>query len=457
MSSPNVPGALFTDLYELTMAQAYVEAGLTGTATFSLFFRSYPPHRGYFVAAGLEDILDYLETFHFSEQDLHYLSGLDLFKEDFLQTLAGLRFTGSVRALPEGTIFFPGEPVLELTGPIVEAQIFETYLLNQANLQSILATKASRSVHAAGNKTLVDFGSRRAHGVDAADKLARACYLTGFAGTSNVQAGARYGIPVYGTMAHSFIMTFHREADAFRAYADSFPETTTLLVDTYDTVQGVRNAIGVAQRMKEAGHPLRAIRLDSGDLDGLAREARSLLDRAGLQEVTIFASGGLDELDVERLRKAGAPIDGFGIGTKLAVSADAPWTDCAYKLVDYEAEPVTKLSAGKQTLPGPKQVYRFFDSEGRPARDLISQREEPPPPGGTPLLEETMRKGRRAHPSPALSDVRERFAQGFSHLPDGVKDLRDPDRYPVHLSSALQELQSRTAEAARRRQGLGES
>ena len=457
MSSSDIPGALFTDLYELTMTQAYVEAGITGTATFSLFFRSYPPHRGYFVAAGLEDILDYLEAFHFSEQDLHYLSGLELFREDFLQTLAGLRFTGSVRALPEGTSFFPEEPVLELTGPIVEAQIFETYLLNQANLQSILATKASRSVHAAGGKTLVDFGSRRAHGTDAADKLARACYLTGFAGTSNVRAGARYGIPVYGTMAHSFIMTFHHEIDSFRAYANSFPETTTLLVDTYDTVQGVRNAIGVAQQMKKAGHPLRAIRLDSGDLDGLAREARSLLDQAGLQEVTIFASGGLDELDLEQLRESGAPIDGYGIGTKLAVSADAPWTDCAYKLVDYEAEPVTKLSTGKHTLPGAKQVYRFFDSEGRPVRDLISQRDEPPPAGGTPLLEEVMRAGQRARPSPALSEVRKRFAQGFSRLPEGLKALRDPARYPIHLSGALQELQARTAQSARRRAGLGES
>ena len=456
MLDQGYPGALFTDLYELTMAQAYVDAGMEGSATFSLFFRSYPPDRAYFVAAGLEDALSYLETFNFTSQDLEYLSGLGLFRESFVQSLAELRFTGSVRALPEGTIFFADEPLLEVRAPIVEAQVFETYLLNQTNLQSILATKASRVVHAAKGRTLVDFGARRAHGTDAADKLARASFLVGFAGTSNVQAGARYGVPVYGTMAHSFVMTFQREIDAFRAYAESFPSGTTLLVDTYDTMQGIRNAIAMAQEMQRRGHRLGAVRLDSGDLAEPAKHARLLLNEAGLQEVTIFASGGLDEFDLESLLEAGAPIDGFGVGTKLAVSADAPWTDCAYKLVDYESEPVSKLSAGKRTLPGAKQVYRFFDRDARPVRDLIALEQEPPPSNGTALLEEVMRDGRRLHPPPALTQLREGFAQQFSRLPDEVKALRRPARYPAHLSNALKELEEETAKAAKRRM-LGES
>ena len=336
--------ALFTDLYELTMAQAYWQSGETAQATFSLFVRSYPPDRGYFVLGGVQDSLDYLEDLRFSEDETRYLRSLDLFESSFLEFLAGLRFTGVVRAMDEGTIFFANEPVIEVTAPIIEAQIVETYLLNQVNLQSVLATKAARVVHAAPGRLVVDFAARRAHGAEAANKFARVSYMAGFAGTSNVLAGRLYGIPVFGTMAHSFVEAFPREEQAFRSYAESFPDSSTFLVDTYDTLEGVRKAIPLATDMKRRGHPLRAVRIDSGDLLDLSTRARKILDEAGLQDVQIFASGGLDDFAVDELLRTGAPIGGFGVGTKVGVSADAPWTDCAYKLVEYRGRPTLKLS-----------------------------------------------------------------------------------------------------------------
>ena len=454
MTDRRLSPALLTDLYQLTMAQAYWQAGHRAPATFSLTVRSYPPDRGYLVFAGLADVLSYLEELRFSRDDLELLRSWGMFDDGFLEALGGLRFTGSVRAMAEGTIFFIDEPVIEVTAPVTEAQIAETFVLNQINLQSMLATKASRVVHAARGRAVVDFGARRTHGVDAANKFARVSYLAGFAGTSNVMAAGLYGIPAYGTMAHSFVETFPHEIDSFRAYGRSFPDRTTLLVDTYDTIAGVRNAIEVAKEMKAAGHALRAVRLDSGDLLDLSLRSRALLDEAGLQRVEVFASGGLDEFEVDRLLAAGAPIDGFGVGTKAGVSADAPWTDCAYKLVEYDGRPTLKLSTAKQTLPGPKQVYRIGDGGGLREGIVATAGERPPGPDAEPLLVEVMREGRQLDGDPPLDTLRERFARELETLPDECKALRSPGRYRVSTSSRLSRLHAQTVEEARGREGL---
>ena len=455
MASGGVSNALFADLYELTMAQAYWQHGWTGTATFSLFLRTYPADRGYFVYAGLEDALSYLESLRFTDADVDYLRSTGTFDNNFLDSLSGFRFTGSVRSLIEGELFFVNEPTVEVTGPIIEAQLVETYLMNQINMQTTLATKASRVAHAGRGKQLVEFSARRAQGTDAANKLARACYLVGFAGTSNVQAAALYGIPAFGTMAHSFITSFPNELESFAAYAESFPDTSTLLVDTYDTMQGTRNAVRIAKDLEARGRRLRSLRLDSGDIDALSRECRRLLDDAGLGYVQLFASGGLDEHAVEALVHAEAPIDGFGVGTKLGVSADAPWTDCAYKLVEFEGEPVLKLSADKETLAGPKQVYRTARPDGVMAGDVIAAAGEAPPfPDAAPMLRTVMSDGKRTAQPPSLEELRARFADRFALLPDAHKALRGPAPYRVELSPGLVSLQQRVrSEVVRRELG----
>ncbi|MCH8206311.1 MAG: nicotinate phosphoribosyltransferase [Chloroflexi bacterium] len=442
MPRKDLTSALFTDLYQLTMAQAYWQSGHTAPATFSLYFRSYPPDRAYFVFAGLADVLEYLESFQLTGDDIAFLRSLGLFDGDFLTYLQGLRFTGAVRAMKEGAIFFAEEPVVEVTAPVIEAQIAETFVVNQVNLQTLLATKASRVVHAARGRTVVDFAARRTHGTEAADRLARVSYMAGFAGTSNVLAGGRYDIPVYGTMAHSFVTTFESETDAFRAYAASFPDTSTFLVDTYDTLEGTLRAIEVGKEMRARGHALRAIRLDSGDLLDLSVEARRLLDEAGLSEVQVFASGGLDESEIEALLEATAPIDGFGVGTKVGVSADAPYADSVYKIVEYDGRPVLKLSTGKETLPGSKQVYRSMDVHGSFVRDVIASAPSPGR-GGTALLAEVMRGGQRCAPSLPLHELRENFAREFARLPARHKVLRSPAHYPVEISAELEHLRSR--------------
>jgi len=446
MLQDRLSAGLFMDLYELTMAQGYWQSNKTDEATFSLFFRNYPPNRGYFVFSGLQDVLNYLESFHFTNDDIKYLDSLDQFNGDFLEYLGGMRFTGSVRAMPEGSIFFINEPVIEVTAPVIEAQIIETVLINEVNLQTILATKASRVLHAARGRTLVDFAARRTHGIDAANKLARTSYMTGFAGTSNVLAGGLYGIPTFGTMAHSFIACFEDEAEAFRAYARSFPDNSTFLVDTYDTLDGVGNAIVVAKEMKQQGHNLRSVRLDSGDFLELSVRARPMLDEAGLEDVQIVASGGLDEFAVDELLESGAQIDAFGIGTKVGVSADAPWTDCAYKLVQYGGNPVMKLSTDKKTLPDPKQVYRFRDDNGCYLRDVIARADEKPVSDeAQPLLSEVMKNGKTSVSLPSLNALRQRFAEEFASLPDEHKALRSPKRYKVVTSDALLDLQAEVA------------
>ena len=370
MSRPNLAHSdgqlgLFTDLYELTMAQAYYRQGMRQPATFGLTVRSYPPNRGYLVSAGLDDVLEYLSRLQFDDAAIAYLRSLGMFTEDFLDFLRGVRFTGSVRAVPEGRLFFVDEPVLEITAPIIEAQLAETYVINQMNLQSALATKAARCVWAAQGRGIADFASRRTQGSDAAMKMARASYIAGFASTSNVLAASQYGIPPAGTMAHSFISSFPSELEAFRAYSQSFPDRTVLLLDTYDTVAGAWNAVAVAKELEADGNRLAAVRLDSGDYAELSRQVRRVLDGEGLDYVRILVSGGLDEYALEELAQAGAPIDLFGVGTKAGVSADAPWSDMVYKLVCFDGRPVMKLSEGKVSLPGAKQVFRRRDADGR--------------------------------------------------------------------------------------------
>ena len=437
------PG-LVTDLYELTMAQTYFQHGMSSHAAFSLFIRSYPPNRGYFVAAGLEDVLRYLEEWRFPQESIDYLASTGMFDADFLEHLSGVRFTGSVRAIPEGRVFFAHEPILEVSGPVLEAQAVESYVINQVNLQTMMATKASRCVQAARGRRVADFSLRRTHGVDAGMKAARCSYIAGFQGTSNVMAGKVYGMPLSGTMAHSFVASYEHELDAFRAYAESFPDRSILLIDTYDTVAGARNAAVVGNEMKARCQALSGVRLDSGDLAYLSREVRRILDDAGLPDVSIVASGGLDELDVDALVRDGAPIDAFGVGTKVGVSADAPWTDMAYKLVRYGSRPVLKLSTGKASLPGEKQVFRLRDGSGRMVEDVIALHGEGEPDAGNlssePLLQQVMREGRVVEAPPGLDEVRERLRRDLESLDDGVKVLRDPVLYPVGLSPRLEGL-----------------
>ena len=452
---PKPSESLFTDLYQLTMAQAYWKSGRTGQATFSLYFRSHPPNRAYWVCAGLEDVLGFLESFGFSDDDVVLLRSLGRFDDGFLDHLSHIRFSGSVRAMDEGTVFFANEPVIEITAPVIEGQILETFLVNQVHLQCLLATKAARVVHAARDRTVVDFAARRAHGTEAAVRFARASYMVGFAGTSNVLAGAKYGIPTFGTMAHSFVTSYESETDAFRAYAESFPDSSTFLVDTYDTLEGIRRAIEVARQMERSGHALRSIRLDSGDLHALAVKARSLLDEAGLNKVQIFASGGLDEFEVDELLKRGAPIDGFGVGTKVGVSDDAPSSDCVYKLVEYDGRPVLKLSSKKGTLPGPKQVYRFLNADGSYREDIIARADEPTPAEAEPLLAEVFRDGGPVAPNPTLEQLHQRFQSEFARLPEEHKRIKSPPPYQGSVSAELEELLSSVTDSVKARVSPG--
>ena len=439
---------LLTDLYQLTMAQAYFREQRLDAATFSLFIRSYPLNRGYFVAAGLRDVLDYLETFSFNNSALDYLAAQGFFTDDFLHYLSDLKFTGEVWAIPEGRLFFKDEPVLEVSAPVIQAQIAETFIINQIHLQSLIATKASRCVHAAAGRAVVDFALRRTHGTDAAMKVARASYLAGFAGTSNVMAGEYYALPIVGTMAHSFVMSFENEIDAFRAYAQCFPKATVLLIDTYDTLAGAHNAATVGKEMAERGEILIGVRIDSGDLPGQARAVRKILDDAGLQQAKILGSGGLDEYDLVEFSAAQVPFDSYGVGTRMGTSADAPWTDMSYKMVEYAGRPVQKLSSEKISWPGKKQVFRQIDDQRRLSKDVLGLRDEKFP-NGEPLLEKVMENGRLLK-APTLAHSRETFFDEFHRLDDAVKAIRDPTAYPIEYSNALRELQQKTGETLKR-------
>jgi nicotinate phosphoribosyltransferase len=428
-------------------------------ATFSLFIRNYPRSRRYFVSAGLDDVLNYLSGLRFNPEDLDYLERTKLFKPEFLSYLERFRFTGKVQAIPEGRLFFVNEPLLEVTAPLIEAQLVETFIINALNLQVMIATKASRCFHAAWPRQLVDFSLRRTQGLDAGMKVARASFIGGFTGTSNVLAGKIYGIPTYGTMAHSFVTSFEREIDAFRAFAKTFPENAVLLVDTYDTISGAKAAAAVGKEMASQGKSLKGVRLDSGDIARLSQKVRKILSEKGLDRATIFASGGFDEYTIQKVLKQGGNIDSFGVGTKMGVSADAPYFDMAYKMVEYDGRSVLKLSPQKSTLASAKQVFRFKTPKGRLSGDIIGLRDDHLK-AGEPLLEEVMRQGKVVVSTPPLSQIQERFLDEFSCLDEKYKSLaKNVPEYPVVLSPKLKSLQAQLVRRlkARVRKELGES
>jgi nicotinate phosphoribosyltransferase len=426
---------LLVDLYELTMLQAYLEKGMEEQATFDLFVRRLPAERNHLVACGLDDVLRYLETFRFGPAALEYLESMGRFSPQFLDRLEALRFCGDVRAMPEGTAVFAGEPILQVTASLPEAQIIETFVLNQMSFQTLVASKAARVVAAARGREVIEFGLRRLHGTDAGMKAARACFVAGVGSTSNVLAAKIYSMPAVGTMAHSYVEAHDEEIDAFRAFSSVFPDAT-LLVDTYDTLDGVRNVVRLAAELG-GSFRIRGIRLDSGDLGALAASARRILDDAGLHGVRIFASGGLDEHIVADLTARGAPIDGFGVGTRMGVSADAPYLDSAYKIAAYAGRDRMKLASGKVTLPGRKQVFRV-ERDGVAVHDVIALQDERIE--GRPLLEKVMEGGRRTAAGLfTLREAIERCRDETARLPAPIRSLEPADPpYPVRLGPRLQ-------------------
>ena len=429
---------LLTDLYQLNMLQAYLEQGVTDTAVFEFFVRDLPPERNFLIAAGLEPAFEYLENLRFSQDDLAWLKGTGRFSAQVIDYLGGFRFTGAVNAMPEGTVFFANEPVLQVTAPLPAAQLVESRLINLLQFQTLIASKAARMMLIAPGKLLVDFGLRRAHGAEAGVMAARASYLAGFAGSATVLAGRLYGMPLYGTMAHSFIEAWDDEAAAFEAFARARPDNLVLLLDTYDTLAAARKVVTLAPRLRAAGIAIRAVRLDSGDLAALSKAVRQILDQGGLADVTIFASGGLDEREVARLIAACAPIAGFGVGTSLTTSFDRPSLDCAYKLQEYAGVARRKRSSGKATWPGRKQVWRRFGSDGRMAGDTISladDRQE-----GEPLLVPAMHEGRRIEPAQTLAQTRSRVARELERLPEPLRRLARAEPYPVVVADGLKRL-----------------
>ncbi len=437
--------ALLTDLYQLTMLQGYYRHAMTETAVFEFFVRKLPKNRNFLVAAGLAQVLDFLENLRFSEAEIDWLGTSGHFKEDFIDYLAGLTFIGHVDAMPEGTVFFPNEPILRIIAPFPEAQLVESRVINLLHFQTLIASKAARSVLTAGDKLLVDFGFRRAHGAEAGVLAARASYLAGFSGTATVCAGQQFGIPVYGTMAHSFVQAHDDESEAFLRFAEANPDNVVLLIDTYDTEAGAQKVVALAPKLQAAGIRIKGVRLDSGDLAAHAHKVRKILDDGGLRKVTIFASGGLDEYQLDVLRSRQAPIDGYGIGTYLDTSADAPYLDCAYKLQEYAGVPRRKRSEGKATWPGRKQVYRRFDLDGIMIGDTITVEDEDC--GGEPLLRRVMQNGRAiTEMQRSLNQIRIDTQDQLHTLPDGLKILTGEGDYPVVISDTLKRLAQRVDE-----------
>jgi nicotinate phosphoribosyltransferase len=430
--------ALLTDLYQLNMMQAYLDRGETKTAVFEFFVRKLPRERGFLIAAGLEQVLEFLLGLRFTPEELDWLASSGRFGKNLIDYLARLRFTGDIHAMPEGTAFFPGEPILRVTAALPEAQLIETRLINLLQFQSMIAAKAARMVLAAPGKRLVDFGLRRAHGAEAGFLAARASYIAGFAGTATVLADKQFGIPIFGTMAHSYIQVHDDEAEAFENFARARPKNLTLLIDTYDTAAAARKVVALAPRLKAAGISIGGVRLDSGDLITLSKTVRRILDEGGLRDVTIFASGGIDETVVANIIRSGAPIDGFGIGSSLTTSYDAPGLDCAYKLEEYAGLPRRKRSAGKATWPGRKQVWRRFGADGRMAGDILSLENDDQ--AGEPLIELVMQGGKRLKPAPTLAEIRARAARDLERLPEPLRRLEPGASYPVKVSEALQQL-----------------
>lgn len=433
--------ATLTDLYQLTMLQGYLEEGMRSHAVFEFFVRRLPGTRNFLLAAGLEQVLGYLEGLHFTPAEIAWLERSGRFSRTVLDYLAGFRFSGDVYAMPEGTVFFADEPILRVTAPLPEAQLIETRVINLLHFQTVIASKAARCVLAAPGRALVDFGLRRAHGAEAGLYAARASYVAGFAATATVAAGIRFGIAVSGTMAHSFIQTHDDEEAAFEHFARAQPDHVVLLLDTYDTERAARKVVDLAARLRGDGIRIRGVRLDSGDLAEHARAVRAILDAGGLQEVEIFASGNLDEGALARLVEAGAPIDGFGVGTRLDTSSDAPYLDCAYKLEEYDGRPRRKRSEGKATWPGCKQVFRRYHDDGTMTGDVLALADAPVE--GEALLTPCMRAGRRITDPPPLDEIRSRAADQLARLPAPLRALHPADPYPVEIDPGLVELADR--------------
>jgi nicotinate phosphoribosyltransferase len=437
---------LITDLYELSMLQGYYDSDMHEDAVFEFFVRELPRGRSYLVACGLEWVLEYLDNARFSEQDLQWMQSTGRFSKSLIDNLREFRFSGDVHAMAEGSIFFPDEPILRVTAPIIQAQLVETRIINLLQFSILAASKAARCVQTAPDKLLVDFGLRRAHGAEAALMAAHASYITGFAGTSNVAAAPRLGIPVYGTMAHSFVQAHDSEIQAFINFARAQPDNVTLLIDTYDTEAAAHKLGDLVPMLKEENIQVKAVRLDSGDLGQHAFKVRDILDSYGLQDVKIFASGGLDEYSLAKLIKSRAPIDGFGIGSKLDTSADAPYLDCAYKLVEYAGIPRRKLSEKKATLPGRKQVYRRYDNQGYMSGDIVTLEKEHPnaEQPGEALLQQVYSQGKRISPKKSLAELRDYHQQQMRKLPQRMKSLDAGSAYSVSVSKALNELGKET-------------
>jgi nicotinate phosphoribosyltransferase len=433
-------GALLTDLYELTMLEAYRAEGMNGRAAFEFFVRKLPPERGFLVAAGLAQLVDFLAGLRLDPDDLAWLAASGRFDPAFVASLSDLAFTGDVDAMPEGTVFFADEPIVRITAPLREAQLAESRAINLLHFQTLVASKAVRCALAAPGRTLVDFGLRRAHGAEGGLLSARAAYLAGFTGTATVEAGRAFGIPLFGTMAHSYVQAHADEANAFEAFVRARPRNATLLIDTYDTERAAHKVVALARRLAAEGLAVQGVRIDSGDLAALAVRVRAILDEGGFPGITIFASGNLDEFRLRDLARA--PIDGFGVGTRVNTSADAPYLDCGYKLQEYEGVPRRKRSAAKATWPGRKQVYRRFHADGRWRGDAVTLADERAE--GTPLLQPVMRAGRLVAPLPSLEESRARLQRELASLPDALRSI-DPVAPPrpaisaslVHLAEAI--------------------
>ena len=431
-------GALLTDLYQLNMIQGYLETGMTAPAAFEFFVRRLPRARGFLMAAGLAQMVEYLEGLRFSDGELQWLKESGRFGASTMDYLAGLRFKGDVDAMPEGTVFFADEPIIRIVAPLPLAQLVETRIINLMHFESLIASKAARMVLAAPGKTLLDFGLRRAHAAEAGLLAARACYLAGFTGTATVPALPLFGVPVFGTMAHSFIQAHADEARAFEDFARARPDATVFLIDTYDTEKAAAKIVALAPKLARDGIRIQGVRIDSGDLAAHARKVRAILDAGGLAEVKIFASGGLDERDLLRFAETEAPIDGYGIGASLATSSDAPVLDCAYKLQEYAGAPRRKKSEGKATWPGRKQVFRSCGADGRLSGDLIGLEDEAS--AGMSLLRPVMRGGRAVAPLPSLDESRDTAAANLAALPEALRRLEEGASYPVAVSDGLRRL-----------------
>jgi nicotinate phosphoribosyltransferase len=432
------PGLLLTDLYQLTMLQTYHERGMQDTAVFELFVRKMPEGRSFLMAAGLEQALEFLEAAAFTREEVDWLAGTGRFDRRFIDWLAHWRFTGDVHAMPEGTLFFPDEPILRITASLPQAQLVETRLINLLQFQVLVASKAARCVLAAPGKLLVDFGLRRAHGAEAGLLSARASHIAGFGGTSNVEAGRRWDIPLYGTMAHSYVQAHEHEVEAFANFARSHPRANTMLIDTYDTEAAAASLIPLAAELAAEGISIQAVRIDSGDLAEHARRVRSILDDGGLRGVKIFASGNLDENRLRDLVQSGAPIDGFGVGTRMNTSADAPYLDCAYKLQEYGGRARRKRSEGKATWPGRKQVYRSYDANGKLARDTLTLADDVQT--GEPLLQLVMKGGKRTSAPQPLGAIRTHAATELGRLPPRLRSLDPAPPYEVAIAVLLRAL-----------------